>query len=77
MGKDEDDNVLVRKWGKNQNPDFSIKSHIDLGLDLDILDLERAAKISGARFYYLKNEGVLLDMALMNFAALNFSSGSV
>lgn len=68
VGKDELDNVAVRTWGTIPNFSFPIKDHIDLGLSLDIMDVERAGKIAGARFFYLKGEGVLLDMALMNFA---------
>jgi seryl-tRNA synthetase len=67
-GKDENDNVQVRIWGKTPDFDFPVKDHIDLGLGLDIMDIERAGKIAGARFFYLKREGVLLDMVLMSFA---------
>lgn len=67
-GKDEHDNVPIRTWGKIPEFDFSVKDHIDLGLSLDIIDIERAGKVAGARFFYLKRESVLLDMALMNFA---------
>jgi seryl-tRNA synthetase len=67
-GKDENDNVQVRAWGKPPKFSFTPKGHVDLGLDLDILDVEKAGKVAGARFFYLKNEGVFLDMALMNFA---------
>ncbi len=66
-GKDENDNVLVREWGKK--PDIkNPKDHIDLGTALDLFDIERAAKISGARFYFLKNEAVTLELALAQFA---------
>jgi len=68
IGKDENDNVPIRVWGEVPKFDFPVKDHIDLGLDLGITEIERAAKISGARFYYLKNEAVMLDLALMNFA---------
>lgn len=68
LGKDENDNVQVRKWGTIPKFDFAIKNHIDIGLNLDIIDVERAGKIAGSRFFYLKREGVLLDMALMSFA---------
>jgi seryl-tRNA synthetase len=67
-GKDENDNVPIRTWGKIPKFSFKPKDHIDLALGLDIVDIERAGKIAGARFFYLKNEGVLLDMALMSFA---------
>ena len=67
-GKDENDNLEIRKWGEKPKFTFPIKGHIELGLDLDILDIERAGKIAGARFFYLKREAVSLDMALMHFA---------
>jgi seryl-tRNA synthetase len=68
VGKDENDNVPIRTWGETPKFSFSVKDHIELGLSLDIMDIERAGKVSGARFFYLKREGVLLDMALMHFA---------
>lgn len=68
VGKDEKDNLLINKWGDIPKFSFPIKGHIDSGLNLDILDIERASKVSGSRFNYLRNEGVLLDMALINFA---------
>jgi len=68
FGKDENDNVVIRKWGEIPKFSFPVKDHIELGLSLGIMDIERAAKVSGARFFYLKNEAVLLDLALMNFA---------
>ena len=67
-GKDEHDNIPVRTWGEIPEFSFPVKDHIDLGLSLDIMDIERAGKIAGARFFYLKRESVLLDMALMHFA---------
>ncbi|NIQ06361.1 MAG: serine--tRNA ligase, partial [Candidatus Korarchaeota archaeon] len=48
--------------------EYRVKDHVDLGLSLDIIDIERAAKVAGARFFYLKKEGVLLDLALMKIA---------
>ncbi|MEM3695249.1 MAG: serine--tRNA ligase [Candidatus Bathyarchaeia archaeon] len=68
VGKDENDNVPIRFWGEIPKFNFPVRDHIDIALKLDIMDVERAGKIAGARFFYLKNEGVLLDMALMNFA---------
>jgi len=67
-GKDENDNVPIRTWGEIPKFGFPVKDHIELGLSLDIMDVERAGKVAGARFFYLKREGVLLDMALMSFA---------
>jgi len=68
IGKDEHDNFPLRAWGETPIFSFPVKNHIDLGLGLDIMDIERAGKVAGARFFYLKREGVLLDMALMSFA---------
>ncbi len=68
FGKDESDNVQVRKWGKVPVFTFPVKNHIDLALPLNIIDTERAGKVTGARFFFLKGEGALLDMALMSFA---------
>jgi seryl-tRNA synthetase len=67
-GKDENDNVEIRKWGDIPKFSFPVKGHVDLGLALNIIDIERAGKIAGARFYFLQNEGVLLDNAIINFA---------
>jgi len=67
-GKDENDNVEVRKWGVTPEFPFKPLDHIDLGLKLDLVDLERAARVAGARFYYLKNELVRLNYALISFA---------
>jgi seryl-tRNA synthetase len=67
-GKDESDNVEIRRWGDIPKFAFPVKGHIDLGLNLNIIDVERAGKIAGARFFYLRRDAVLLDMALINFA---------
>jgi seryl-tRNA synthetase len=68
VGKDENENVLMRTWGIIPEFSFPVKNHIDLGLNLDIIDIERAGKVTGSRFFYLKRAGVLLDMALISFA---------
>ena len=68
VGMDESGNVQVRSCSVIPKFDFEMKNHIDLGLNLDIIDIERAGKVTGSRFFYLKREGVLLDMALMSFA---------
>jgi seryl-tRNA synthetase len=68
VGQGDTDNVQVRTWGKIPTFTFPVKNHIDLALNLDIVDVERAGKVAGSRFYYLKREAVLLDMALMSFA---------
>ncbi|MGE5188297.1 MAG: serine--tRNA ligase [Betaproteobacteria bacterium] len=68
LGKDSNDNVTIKTWGTPPQFNFSIKNHIDLALALNQIDMERASKVSGARFFYLKNEVAMLDMALMIFA---------
>ena len=67
-GKDETENKELKKVGKIRKFSFPIKDHLELGLALDLFELDTAAKVSGARFYYLKNEAVLLDLALQHFA---------
>ncbi len=67
-GAGEKDNVEIRKWGKLPDLEFEPKDHVDIALGLDLVDLERAAKVAGARFYYLKNDLVKLDYAIMKFA---------
>ena len=73
VGKDEHDNMIVSQNGSITRPNFSPKDHIDIATTLDLVDLNRAAKVSGARFYFLKNELVKLNQALVNFA-LDFLS---
>lgn len=68
VGKSEKENVEIYTWGEIPKFDFEIKDHIQLGKDLDILDLERGAKVSGYRGYYVKNEGVSLMMGFMMYA---------
>jgi seryl-tRNA synthetase len=72
-GKNENDNVVVRQWGIPRKFDFKPMDHVELSTRLDLVDLERAAKISGARFYFLKNELVKMNNALSRFA-LDFLS---
>lgn len=67
VGADEEDNVEIRRWGTPRDFDFEVKAHWDLGEDLDILDWERGAKVTGARFLFYKNLGARLERALYNF----------
>ncbi|HCN60523.1 MULTISPECIES: serine--tRNA ligase [Mammaliicoccus] len=67
VGKDENDNVEVRKWGTPRTFDFESKAHWDLVESLKMADFERAAKVSGARFVFLTGKGAQLERALMNF----------
>ncbi len=67
-GKDESQNLTIRSVGKQIDPTFSAKDHIELGSDLGLIDFDRAAKVSGSRFYYLKGDLVLLNQALIRYA---------
>src|SRR5262249_17337440 len=67
VGKSEEDNVEVKRWGKLSEFDFQPKPHWEIGEALGILDLERAAKLSGARFAVYWAEGARLERALINF----------
>ncbi|MFA9288777.1 MAG: serine--tRNA ligase [Weeksellaceae bacterium] len=65
VGSDESGNIEVKTWGEPTKFDFTPKDHITLGLELDLLDLDRGAKVSGYRGYFLKNQGAILHMALL------------
>ena len=67
LGIDDSSNKEIKKWGNIPKFDFKIKDHIDISEDLSLVDLERAAKVAGARFYYLKNDLVRLNQALIHF----------
>ncbi len=67
VGADEDENIEVRRWGTPREFDFDIKAHWDLGEDLDILDWERGAKVTGSRFLFYKGLGARLERAIYNF----------
>jgi len=68
IGVDENANKEIRKWGSIPNFDFKISDHIDISENLDLVDLERAAKVAGARFYFLKNDLVRLNQSLIHYA---------
>lgn len=68
MGKDETENQVIRTYKEPTKFSFTPKDHVELGEMLDIIDIKTAAKISGSRFGYLKNEGVLLEFALKQLA---------
>jgi len=67
VGVDENANKEIKKWGKIPDFDFKIKDHIEISENLDLVDLERAAKVAGARFYYLKNDLVRLNQSLIHY----------
>ena len=63
----EDDSVEIKKSGAIREIKFKPRDHVELGSDLDILDFETGARVAGQKFYYLKNEGALLEMALVQY----------
>jgi len=65
VGKDASFNKVVKTWGEIPQFDFTVKSHIEIGKELDIIDFERGAKVSGFRGYFLKNEGAVLHLAIL------------
>lgn len=67
VGETEDDNVEIRKWGEVREFDFEPKPHWDVATDLDLLDFERASKVTGSRFVFYKGLGARLERALFNF----------
>ncbi|MEM0333090.1 MAG: serine--tRNA ligase [Candidatus Aenigmatarchaeota archaeon] len=67
IGKDENDNVVIKTWGNIRKFDFQPKDHQDLALPLNLIDVERAAKVAGSRFYYLKDALVELNWALIKY----------
>ena len=71
QGKNESENVEIKKWGELRKFSFLPKAHFELGEILDIIDTQRGSKVSGTRFGYLKNEAVILEFALINLAFEN------
>ncbi len=68
IGVDKNANKEIRKWGNIPNFDFKISDHIDISENLDLVDFERAAKVAGSRFYFLKNDLVRLNQSLIHYA---------
>ena len=67
VGKDDSENVEIRRWGEPRVFDFEAKAHWDIGADLNILDPETAAKVTGARFHFYKGLGARLERSIVNF----------
>src|SRR3972149_5052551 len=67
VGKSSLDNVEIRRWGQPMKFDFEPRDHVEIGKKLDIIDLDRASKITGARFALYKGLGARLERALINF----------
>ena len=68
IGNNETDNLVIKQKEINKNLRFKPRDHVDISTKLGLIDLERAAKISGARFYFLKNQLVMMNQALIHFA---------
>ncbi len=68
IGKNDSENVEIKKWGTPKKFDFTPKDHLTLGTNLKILDFESGAKVTGSQFYYLLGDAALLELALTNFA---------
>jgi len=69
VGKDERENVVLRKWGEPIKFDFPPKDYLEIAENLDLIDVKRAAKVSGTRFGYLKNEAALIKFTLRDLAS--------
>jgi seryl-tRNA synthetase len=67
-GQDDNENVTISHFMEPTKFDFTPKDHLELGADLDLIDFEAGAKVTGSKFYFLKNEAVLLEMAIKNLA---------
>ncbi|MBI4028802.1 MAG: serine--tRNA ligase [Candidatus Blackburnbacteria bacterium] len=66
-GEGEKDNKVLREWGTPKEFSFAAKDHLQLGKELDIIDFDAGAKVAGSGFYYFKNDGVLLEIALVSY----------
>jgi seryl-tRNA synthetase len=77
VGKDENDNVVLKEVGEITRFEFEPKDHLTIGEKLDIIDVKRASKISGSRFGYLKNKGALLEIAILKFVFDNLTDKKI
>ena len=68
VGQGESSNRQIRTWGSVPSFDFAPKDHVQLGQDLDLIDFETATRVSGQKFYYLKNQAVILEFSLVRYA---------
>ena len=68
VGKDEKENVEIKKWGEIRKFDFSVKDHLEIGKNLGIIDFETGAKVTGTQFYFLYGDGARLELALTMYA---------
>jgi seryl-tRNA synthetase len=68
VGSTAEDNKVLRRWGEPRKFDFAVKDHVALGEALDLIDFEAGARVAGQKFYFLKREAVLLELALVQYA---------
>lgn len=74
IGKNDNENPEIRKWGEIPQFDFEPKDHVELGKQLGILDFDSGAKVSGSQFYYLSGDAVRLELALLQFGIEKLSA---
>lgn len=72
VGKDESENKEVKTWGEKKKFDFIPKTHVEIAQDLDLIDFDRGSKVAGFRGYFLKNDAVMLQFALMQYTLQKF-----
>jgi seryl-tRNA synthetase len=77
IGKDDSENVVLRRHGTIREFNFIVKDHVELGEALDMIDIKSATEVSGPRFYYLKNQAVLLQMALIQFVFNTLTNATI
>ncbi len=77
LGKDESENVVVRTIGEPTKFDFEPKDHLEIGQNLDIIDTDTAAKVSGSRFAYLKGDGAMLEFALIQYVMQTLTNANI
>jgi seryl-tRNA synthetase len=68
IGKDDSENVEIRRWGEIPDFDFDIRDHVELGESLGIIDFDAGAKVAGSKFYFLRGDAVLLELGLVRYA---------
>jgi seryl-tRNA synthetase len=68
IGKDDSENVEIRRWGEIPEYDFDVKDHVELGDSLGIIDFEAGTKVAGSKFYFLRGDAVLLELGLVRYA---------
>jgi seryl-tRNA synthetase len=68
VGKEDKDNLEIRRWGTVPSFTFPTRDHVELGATLDLIDFETASRVTGPKFYYLRNEGVYLELGLVRYA---------